>query len=205
MTLLLTSNQNTRAQNNMRSGMSYIGVAAGIGNSWVDNLPGTSTYKTAGYVGVGYIHMITNHWGLGGQAAIAFEGYRVEYLNSMQTFTPMYFRLPMRGYYVFGRPNDIIRPDVYLGPSVGMKLAEHNATTNNYNDLYMVSNSNNFRMFDIGVDGGAGIDIQLAKNALLNLDIGFYSGFTDAVKDLHETYNPQHDVDFNVSLIFGIR
>lgn len=186
-------------------GTTYVGPVAGIGNSWVANLPGTADFKTTGYLGVGMVKMSSTHWAWGGQLALSSEGYQLNFLNSVQKVTPIYLRMPMRVYYFFGRPGYAVRPELYLGPSFGMKVAEHSSTSNYYNEVYMTRNTENFRRFDAGIDGGAGLNINLTRAIALNIDLGFYQGITDAVKDAQNTYNPNEDVDLNVGLMFDIR
>ncbi|MCD6010788.1 MAG: hypothetical protein K0Q79_650 [Flavipsychrobacter sp.] len=183
----------------------YFGPTAGLGHSWVHNLPGNTSYQTQKSLGIKYIGLLTKHWGVGANLVVSSEGYQVNYLNTMQSFTPIYLRMPVRLYYFFGKPGNMIRPDIYVGPSVAVKLDEQISASAAYRDLYKVSGSDNFSLFDAGVNGGAGLNIRLAKNIWLNMDMGFYTGFTDAVEDMGKTYNPQSDVDFNLGLLFGLR
>ena len=205
--MLLMVSANTYAQNGASMGMGsvYIGPVAGMGNSWVSNLPGTTDYKSSGYAGVGMIHMMTNHWAMGSSLVISAEGYQVDYLNSTQTVTPLYLSMPMRAYYFFGSRGNIVRPEVYLGPTLALKLAEHSSTSNDFRDNFMETNSDNFRTFDLGINGGVGLSIRLARNMWLKTDLGFNTGLTDAVKDAQNSYNPEHVVDLNVGLMFGVR
>ena len=207
MWILLVSSLQSKAQTNSSKEMGSIllGPVAGFGNSWVSYIPGAATFKPSGYVGIGMVNYKTTHWGWGGLAIISSEGYQINYFNNMETVTPVYLRVPLRAYYFFEGRNSMLRPVLYLGPSFAMKLSEHSTTTNNYRDIYMVGNSDNFRMFDAGIDAGAGINIKLAKNTWLNMDLGFYEGITDAVRDLPNTYDPNRDMDLNIGLLFGIR
>ncbi len=183
----------------------YFGPIGGIGNSWVHNLPGSTSFQNKKSFGVRYFGLLTKHWGVGANLVVSAEGYQVNYLNTMQSFTPIYLRMPLRFYYFFGKPGNIVRPNIYIGPSVAVKLDEQVSVSNAYRELYKVSNSDNFNLFDAGVNGGAGLNIRLTHNVWLNMDMGFYTGFTDALNDVGDTYNPQSDVDFNLGLLFGLR
>ena len=183
----------------------FFGPVAGFGNSWVNNLPGNIMFKSSGYAGIGLIELSGRHWGWGGQLTLSSEGYAVNDLGGLQTIKPLYLRVPVRAYYFFGRRSDWIRPNLYLGPSFGLKMAEYYTVSNTYYDNYMAHNSSYFRTFDAGINGGAGLDFRLARRTWLNLDLGFYQGLTDAVKDPDNTYNPNHDMDISLSLLFDLR
>jgi hypothetical protein len=183
----------------------YVGPVGGLGHSWVHNMPVGTSYRPMRSLGVGYIGMVTRHWGAGGALLVSSEGYEVNYPNRMQSLAPMYLRMPARLYYFFGKPTNTVRPDIYFGPSVGVKIAEHNNTSLAYREQYKVSNSNHFNMYDAGLNGGAGLSIRFLQNLWLNVDMGVYTGATDAVNDMYGLYNPQSDLGLNIGLLFGIR
>ena len=187
-------------------GETFLGPVAGFGDSWVGYMPGgNAMFRPSGYIGVGMVHLVNEHWGWGGQLRLSSEGYQVDYYGNEQTFKPVYLRVPVRAYYYFGNHRDLIRPNIYLGPSFGMKLTESSTTSNAYQETYAINNSSYFRNFDAGIDGGGGLDIRLSRNTWLNLGLEYYQGITDAVKDPANTYNPNYDVDLNLGLIFGLR
>lgn len=183
----------------------YVGPVGGFGHSWVHNMPVGTSYRTMGSLGLGYIGMVARHWGVGAGLMVSSEGYEANYQGRMQSFTPVYLRVPMRLYYFFGKPTNTVRPDIYFGPSMGMKIAERNNTTQVYREQFKLSNSDNFNVFDAGLNGGAGLSIRFLQNVWLNLDMGVYTGATDAVNDMDDLYNPQSDIGLTVGLLFGIR
>ena len=191
--------------NNMREGSLHIGPVAGFGSSWIGYAPGNAAPVAAGYGGVGLVDMVGRHWGLGGNLTLSSEGYRTNYPGLQRSDIPLYLRMPLRAYYFVGGPANIVRPDIYLGPGFGAKLSEH-MTSSNYNgDVTRIQNASNFRSFDAGVDGGAGINIQLSHSIGLNFDLGYYQGITDALKDAANTYNTDHDFDVDLGLYFDIK
>lgn len=210
--LLLMGFMHVSAQNSNTTepGKSYqetmlLGPVAGFGNSWVSNLPGNILYKTSGYAGIGLIELKNQHWGWGGQITLSSEGYAVDDFGSVQTIKPLYLRVPVRAYYFFGKRNDWVRPNLYLGPSFGLKMAEYYTVSNVYYETYMAHNSSYFRTLDAGINGGAGLNFRLTGKMWLDVDLGFYQGLVDAVKDPDNTFNPNHDVDLNLGLLFNIK
>ncbi len=189
----------------VKTGSTFLGPVGGIGNSWVGYLPGNAAFKTSGYAGISLIELHNPHWGWGGQVTLSSEGYAVDYYGTTQTFRPLYLRVPVRAYYFFGKRTDCIRPNLYLGPSFAAKLGETNTVSNAYQDYYTAHNSSYFRTFDAGLDGGGGLDFRVANKTWIDLDLGYYQGFVDAVKDPGNTYNPNHDLDISLSLLFDIR
>jgi len=183
------------------------GPVAGLGGSSVANLNGDSRFMPSGYLGVGAIYSRYVHWGWGAQLVVSSEGYKMQDpAGNIVTADPMYLRLPLRAYYFFGNYNSVVRPKIYLGPSLGLKLSEiDNISNDNGRDLYMTENRNNFRTFDLGVNAGAGVNIKLAKATWLNLDLGYYQGLLDAVKDPAGNYNTNQNLVVSGGVLFGIR
>ncbi|HXS35489.1 MAG TPA: porin family protein [Flavipsychrobacter sp.] len=183
-----------------------LGPVGGFGTSWVGNMPGTTKFQPSGYLGVGLIYAKNVHWGWGGQLQVSSEGYRKEdMMGDISMVNPVYLRLPLRAYYFFGKQNDNIRPKLYLGPSFGLKLAESSSMSPYYSDAYIPGASNDFRTFDFGLNAGAGVNIRLVRATWLNLDLGYYQGLTDAVKDPSGNYNVNHNLALNVGVLFGIK
>jgi Outer membrane protein beta-barrel domain len=184
-----------------------VGPAVGFGNAWVGNLPGVNKRMPTGYAGVSMIYSRNPHWGLGGQIGLSFEGYNVDYSGLCSSAVPLYLRMPLRGYYFFGNRHNMVRPNIYLGPSFGLKLGEtDNIKALKYDNYYVGMDMGTFRTFDFGLNGGAGVNIKVAKTTWLNLDLGYYQGLADALKnDPYDHYNVNHNLTFNVGFLMGVR
>ena len=76
--------------------------------------------------------------------------------------------------------------------------------TNPYTETTAYNKDNNFRMFDAGVNAGAGVNIRLMKATWLNLDIGYYQGLTDAVREAAGNYNTNQNLGINAGVLFGL-
>jgi len=183
----------------------YVGPVMGVGSSWVGNVPGASTSAIlSGYAGVNMI-MMYKHWGWGDQLIMSSEGYTANYVNGKVSDIPTYLRMPMRGYYFFGDRSSVVRPDIYLGPSFGWNVAEHTSTNYYVGDMSNLHSASNFNTFDMGIDGGVGVLVRVAKNVNLNFDLGFYDGLTDALKTPSNTYSPNRNTDMTMGVLFGIK
>jgi hypothetical protein len=202
---VINSNAQTNTHNNTRGETILLGPVAGFGSSWVGYAPGSAMAVPSGYGGIGLIDIKGPHWGWGGQLVLSSEGYKTSYPRFQQKDIPLYLRLPVRAYYFFGNRSNIVRPDIYLGPSFGMKASEHMITNNYLGDVTNDHNASNFRLFDAGIDGGAGVNIQLSRQMSLNLALEYYQGITDALKDAADTYNTDHDFDLTLGLLFDLR
>jgi outer membrane protein W len=184
-----------------------LGPVAGFGQNQVTNLGGNIHFMPSGYLGLGMIYAKNVHWGWGAQLTAASEGYKVDGTDGTSaTVTPLYVRLTPRAYYFFGNANSVVRPKIYLGPTVAAKVAE--STNYSYGlvgDMYMLNSTGSFRTFDVGVNGGAGVNIRLMKATWLNLDAGYTQGLMDAVKDPAGRYNMNENLALNVGLLFGLK
>ena len=189
----------------LKTGTTFLGFTGGIGISGVDHTSGSTAERTSFSAGITFIEIPQSHWGWGGQVALSSEGYKVNY-SYTQTIKPLYLRVPVRAYYFFGKPSSRIRPNLYLGPSFAVKQGEYSSYNNNpYEGRNIDRNTNNFRTFEAGLNGGAGLAIHIVKSAWINADAGYYHGLTDALKDPEGTYNPNHNMYANLSLLFDIR
>ncbi len=180
-----------------------LGPVGGFGSSWVSNAPGAATSIPSGYAGISFVKIGKQHWGWGSQLVVSSEGYKTNYIGFQQADVVHYLRLPLRAYYFLGNKSNVVRPDFYLGPSFGAKLNEHQVV-DNYGEVNNSPKSGNFDLFDTGVDGGAGINVQLAKSIYLSADLGYYQGVTDAVKDNDNMYDNDRDIDISLSLSFNL-
>jgi hypothetical protein len=210
--VLMAASARTMAQSSTTSATTHsnseyisIGPVAGFGDNWVSNLGATARFQPSGYVGIGLVYARNEHWGWGGQVQLSAEGYNVKDGNGYTaSSTPLYIRVPLRGYYFFGDYRNTVRPKIYLGPSFGFKVGE---SDNGYNgaDQAMAANLGTFRSFDLGVNVGAGVNIKLAKSVWLNMDLGYTQGVLDAIKDDAGKYNTNQNLAFNAGILFGIK
>ena len=181
-----------------------IGPVGGFGCSWVSNMGGTNRFNPAGNIGIGLVYARNEHWGWGTQLTLSSEGYSVDYNKYNAYSMPLYLRLPVRVYYFFGDFRNTVRPKLYLGPQIGYKVAENDNLNGYYSDVAMARNTGNFRTYDFGINGGAGLNVKLANATWLNLDLNYYQGLTDAVKDAAGNSNMNINLGFNAGLLFGI-
>lgn len=193
-----------------KTGAEYwsLGPIMGFGGSWMTGM-NNQNFKPSGELGVGFIYSRREHWGFGADLTGSSEGYVAEYtMNGVKytsNITPVYLRLTPKAYYFFGDYGDIVRPKIYLGPSVGVKLGEgQEVTTVTYTggDIPKTLNPQGdvYRSMDFGVKFGAGANIQLAKSMWLNTDIGYYQGLVD-VTGLN---NMNTSLRLNLGLMFGL-
>ncbi len=187
-----------------------IGPVAGLGASRISNMPGNERVKLSPSMGVGFVYSKDAHWGWGSGLNVSLEGYKTDIGPNTISVTPSYLRMPMRVYYFFGDYGNAVRPKLYLGPTVGLKVNEShsmNGAISNGTDVasgYVV-NDDMFRTFDVGFNTGAGVNIRLVKAMWLNMDLGYNMGLIDAVKDAGGSYNMNENLRFNAGLLFGLK
>lgn len=182
-----------------------IGPVVGIGNTWVGSMGGNNQFKPAPAVGLGFITARCEHFGAGGQLLFSAEGYDVHYGRLDESVTAYYMRMPLRGYYFFGSAKDRVRPNVFLGPELGVKLGESDNFGTRTERADAFNHTGTFRTLDFGLNTGGGLNIKLQKATWLNLDLVYSQGLADVVKDPGHNYNLNHSLGFNAGLYFGIR
>lgn len=182
-----------------------IGPVLGGGGNWVGNMGGTTYLMPSANMGVSLIYARDEHWGWGGQLTIASGGYKKSYGGNRASVTSDYLRLPLRAYYFFNSYKDRVRPKLFLGPEVGVKLAEHDNFGVAGADIAKARNTGPLRTMDAGLNAGGGVNILVQKATWFNLDLGYYQGLTDAVKDAAGRYNVNHNLGIQAGLLFGIK
>lgn len=116
---------------------------------------------------------------------------------------PTYLRLTPKAYYFFGQYGDNVRPKVYLGPSVGVKLAEDHYTNDNqvyYDGAMPVTTPDMFRTVDLGAEAGVGANFKVARHIWFNVDASYYHGLTYATK----MDDMNRNAKLNLGLMFGL-
>jgi len=201
----------TTAQSTELTRKSYIsiGPVGSFGHSWTNNLGSRNNeFKAAPALGAGMLFSMHEHWAYGSQLLLSHEGYtRQIRMNGnwyQRTVNPIYLRMPMSVNYFFGSYGNAVRPKLYLGPVLGLKLSEHEDIDFRGADL-AYRHVDEFRTFDLGLQGGAGVNIRLWRTTWLNLDAGYYQGLLDASDRPGETdYNTNANLRFNAGLFFGL-
>lgn len=200
----LTHAQTTAPSRTNPAQFMSIGPVAGIGGNWVGNLGGTTHFMPSANIGVGLIYGRWEHWGWGGQMLLSSEGYDKEYNGNRAAVVPVYLRMPMRGYYFFNGYKDKVRPKLFAGPAIGVKLGEWDYIDNGPGDIALTQRTGSFRTIDLGINTGGGVNIELHKSVWLNLDLSYYQGLTDAVKDPAGRQNFNHNLNAQAGILFGI-
>ncbi|MBL7718450.1 MAG: PorT family protein [Flavipsychrobacter sp.] len=198
------------AQKTTKPSYASLGPVGGFGHSWMSNMDGQQ-FKPSAHLGVAFIYSRYEHWGWGANLTASHEGYSNEYMwggdRYRRSVDPVYLRLAPRAYYFFGSYGDNVRPKLYLGPSVGVKVQEDQYTTNitnNTTDAVMATPTNTqmYRTMDLGAEGGAGVNVKVAPRTWLNLDANYYQGLLDVTKNGATHLN--QNVRFNVGVMMGL-
>lgn len=183
-----------------------VGPVAGVGHTWVSTV-GHQNIKPAAQLGAAIMYSRYEHWGFGALITASHEGYSADvyrYNNwYTNTFDPTYLRVTPRAYYFFGNYGDVVRPKVFLGPSVAYKLAEDqylNEPGPFESTNITIQGTPIFNDWDFGINTGAGVNIQLYNRTWLNMDGDYYHGLTNATMGLDKN----RSVRANVGLLFGL-
>jgi hypothetical protein len=187
-----------------------LGPVAGFGHSWMSNMD-NQQFKPSAHLGIGLIYSRYEHWGWGADITASHEGFKQDYMwagNKYRTSVdPTYIRATPKAYYFFGDYKNSVRPKIYLGPSVAVKVQEDRYTENmTMNQSDVVRNASTtastFRTMDFGAQAGAGVNVKLATGTWLNLDASYYQGLIDATKSAATHMN--QNVRLNVGVMMGL-
>jgi hypothetical protein len=183
-----------------------------MGGSWVSNTTGNRGFKSSPALGIGLVYSRNDHFGIGAQLLVSHEGYETEYRmphgnREEVEINPVYLRLPIQFTYFFGNYGDRIRPKIYAGPSIAVKVDEvHHTTSSNvpFTEGNFTS-GNIFDAFDAGLTAGVGANFRIGKLMWLNTDLGYYHGLVDVLdNDAASNFNANRNLRLNVGLMWGL-
>lgn len=176
----------------------YLGGTASYGRSWVDNLPG-GTYKPSGQIGLSAITSRSRIWAWGANLTVSQMGFKWVRESGATTFTSTYLRLPVRGYVFFAQGR--VRPLIYFGPEVGLKVGERNsgASVANIGDGKHISN------WDAGLDAGAGFNIRVIDKMWIMVTADYYRGFTDVARSFGGSFNENRFAGVSLGVLHTIK
>jgi hypothetical protein len=182
----------------------YIGPTAGYGRAWVKDIPGNIAFKPAVKIGAAFITERSRLWAWGAGLNVSAEGYKTRLAARESSVTPVYLRLPVRGYYFFAQGP--VRPMAYFGPEIGVKVAEKSSgqQLGSESSSAAAPVGKQFRRFDAGFNAGLGVNIRVVSGMWINLDGGYYQGFNDAIERSGGSFNENRNLTGSLSVLFGI-
>ncbi|MES2701425.1 MAG: porin family protein [Bacteroidota bacterium] len=177
----------------------YVGGTAGYGHSWVDNMPNV-TEKSSASIGASFITTRSRLWAWGAGLTVNSLGFNVARSESgTSTLTPVYLRIPVRGYYFFAQGP--VRPMAYLGPEVGVKVAERSTGRSISGDAV----GGQISRWDAGLSGGLGLNIRFIKSTWINLSADYYRGMVDAVRWTGGAFNENRNFGGSIGIFHTVK
>lgn len=187
-----------------------LGPVVSFGHSWTSHIGDNVRFKPSPALGVGLVYSKNEHWGFGAQLLVSHEGFKQDVPRqnggfAPQSVNPVYLRVPLVATYFFGKFGDKVRPKIYAGPSVAVRVAEQQF----YDGEDLNLDEDTYGRADFGLTGGLGANIRVGKLTWLNLDAGYYHGLIDvipgatAANNTNE-YNGNRNIRINVGLMWGL-
>ncbi|MGV3611949.1 MAG: porin family protein [Fluviicola sp.] len=152
-----------------------IGPSMGFGHTGIRNTSGTDFFKANWSAGVIINYSNMKHTGFAAEVLWSLEGAKVKNAIYETSLTMQYIRVPLRFAYYFGDIDNVFRPKITIGPSMGFLLdatSDSNAPGTSRSDV-----TTSYNRFDIGGMASVGFNLKLAQNIWLNTDFNYYTGF----------------------------
>lgn len=181
------------------------GPIVGLGHSWISGIEGNREFKFAPSAGVTFVYSAGPHWGFGMDLKYSREGTKVKSPNfSLEgTTNASYLRVPIKAIYFFGELGERVRPKIMAGPTMGILLGGKQKIETSEGSLVAEADvKESMHTFDIGLQGGAGVNVRLSRNTWLNTDVSYYHGLRDVHKEGDEWKN--RNIAVSVGVAFGI-
>lgn len=190
-----------------------LGPVGSIGTSWLSYWPGDGQSRLSGSYGLDLTYSRAENIGFGADLTISHEGFSADYpvsgMNRDLEVAPVYLRLQPKVIFFFNRWGDAVRPKIWVGPSVGLRLWENNDITPDR--LLVVEDEDQelgtavYSRADAGVTGGLGFNVRLANATWLSVGGAYYHGMVDVVDDQfteRDSYNRY--LRFMLGVNFGL-
>ena len=182
-----------------------LGINAGFGHSWIKNHQDVQ-FNPAGNFGVSFVHSTKTNFGFGADLKFSLEGGQEDYTVGTTKFEHTtdlnYIRVPLKAIYFFGKYGQRVRPKVHVGPSLGFLVGAHDERKNQTTGAITEDrkSDDDYHNFDIGLQGGVGLNYRLVKNTWFTADLNYYNGF----KGIRQTSASPRYVNNNVALNLGV-
>lgn len=132
-----------------------------------------------------------NNWGV--CAAMLYSQEGVDVGSSGTELT--YLRIPLKGYWFFRDNEDVFRPKIFAGLSLGLLLDSDVKYGNTEVDV-----QNSYNGFDLGVSVGAGFNARIATGTWFNFD----AGYTHGLLDVADNFNGKNrNIGVTAGVLFG--
>ena len=191
-----------------------LGPIGTIGGSWITQWPGDNENSTWVAAGLDLTYSRAEHIGFGADLTISREGFDARYdvsgLSRNLEVTPVYLRFQPKVIYFFNQWGDAVRPKIWLGPSVGLRLDE---TSDLSPDRPLFAEEDQelgkavFSRVDAGVTAGAGFNVRIARATWFSLGATYYHGLVDVVDDEFtpiDSYNRHLGATVGINFGLGI-
>lgn len=187
-----------------------IGPNAGVGSTWVDNIP-NKQFKTHGNFGLSMVFSAVPTFGIGADVKYSFEGSRNEGSGAgIMTDTVRnldYLRVPIKAIFFLGKQGSRMRPKISVGPSLGYLVGGKTTTTvkesnGNLLNEKIVASKDLYNRFDVGVQGAAGFHYRLVQSTWLVADVAYYHGLRDIAENTAS--NPSSLKNRNLGINLGV-
>ncbi len=181
------------------------GPIVSLGHSWIDGPAGDKKFKLAPSAGVTMVYSAGAHWGLGFDVKFSHEGVKLNapFPNTEATVNANYIRLPFKAMYFFGQLGDKMRPKIMAVPTIGFLVGGKQKLETSEGEMIVETKTKDvLNTFDVGLQGGLGLNIRLTRNTWLNTDVSYYHGLKNIRKSGEDWKN--RNLALNVGVAFGI-
>lgn len=182
------------------------GPVVGLGHAWINGIAGDKEFKLAPNAGVMLTYSAGVHWGFGIDAKFSHEGVKLDQPlpGTIAKLNANYIRVPFKAMYFFGQLGDKVRPRIVGGPSLGFLVGgKQKLETTGGETLIETKTKEVLKGFDIGFNGGVGLNVRLTRNTWLNTDVSYYHGLKNIAKANDQDWH-NRNVALNVGVAFGI-
>jgi outer membrane protein W len=191
----------------------WLGVRAGadIGNMSFDPTPpsGETIGSTTGITGGGELdYWFSDNIGISAQLLFTQKGVKIDFSEGGYTFTTAitlsYLQIPVLLKATFGSGN--IKPFVFAGPEVGIKLSAKEKVTVSGKDTTEAVPDSVYSSINLGIMVGAGVSFSINPTTMIFLDAAYDHGLSNlngtTSKDTEKGFT--RDYRICLGILFGL-
>ncbi len=182
-----------------------IGPVASAGHSYFagDNVNGKIEFLPYYSAGARLTYSRNEDWGISADLSFAGQGAHLFTQETRYRYRLNYFRPTLQAFFLFGDPDNRIRPKAAIGPSFGFLTGGQTRIKKDNETIMRVASKDNFKDTDFGFTGTLGAAMRLNERVFLHTAFNYYHSIYNIHLIAQKVYN--RSISFTTGVSFTLK